>query len=70
MHEFFNELRDPNTHLDNEPLPDLLFNFTDEEISLAPEIIPNLIPAHVTITKTAPTSSSTTTDSEMEGGAI
>eukprot|EP00357_Protocruzia_adherens_P022054 CAMPEP_0114996450 /NCGR_PEP_ID=MMETSP0216-20121206/14316_1 /TAXON_ID=223996 /ORGANISM="Protocruzia adherens, Strain Boccale" /LENGTH=400 /DNA_ID=CAMNT_0002360653 /DNA_START=277 /DNA_END=1476 /DNA_ORIENTATION=+ len=44
LHPFFDELRDPNCRLPNgNPLPDL-FNFTQEELSLQPELVEQLIP--------------------------
>ncbi|XP_046375313.1 glycogen synthase kinase-3 beta-like isoform X2 [Haliotis cracherodii] len=46
-HAFFHELRDPATRLPNQkPLPPL-FNFTQEELSIAPTLNATLIPPHV-----------------------
>ena len=47
-HEFFNELRNPATLIDSEPVPSTFFIFTDEELSLAPEVAEELIPPHMT----------------------
>ncbi|ORX74036.1 Pkinase-domain-containing protein [Linderina pennispora] len=45
-HPFFDELRDPNTRLHNgQPLPEL-FDFTADELSVDPGLIPQLVPAH------------------------
>jgi glycogen synthase kinase 3 beta len=45
-HPFFDELRDPNTRLPSgKPLPPL-FNFTQEEIRVAGDLIHRLVPAH------------------------
>eukprot|EP00640_Fibrocapsa_japonica_P001527 CAMPEP_0113940704 /NCGR_PEP_ID=MMETSP1339-20121228/6779_1 /TAXON_ID=94617 /ORGANISM="Fibrocapsa japonica" /LENGTH=386 /DNA_ID=CAMNT_0000944627 /DNA_START=149 /DNA_END=1309 /DNA_ORIENTATION=+ /assembly_acc=CAM_ASM_000762 len=46
-HEFFDELRDPNTKLPNgAPLPDHLFSFTDLEMQINPAINEQIIPPH------------------------
>ncbi|ORX54046.1 Pkinase-domain-containing protein [Hesseltinella vesiculosa] len=45
-HPFFDELRDPNaTFTENKPLPPL-FNFTDHELSIRPELNSKLVPSH------------------------
>ncbi|CAO3623829.1 unnamed protein product [Cunninghamella echinulata] len=45
-HPFFDELRDPNTKMNQEkPLPPL-FNFTNHELSIKPELIHKLVPTH------------------------
>lgn len=45
-HPFFNELRDPNTRLPNgKPLPPL-FDFTEQELSVKPELNRIIIPPH------------------------
>ena len=42
---YFNELRDQNTRLPTgQPLPEL-FNFTQEEFNMAPDVLPQVIPA-------------------------
>jgi len=43
LHPYFNELRNQNCKINGNPLPDL-FNFTNEELSLQPELIDKLIP--------------------------
>ena len=46
LHNFFDELRDPNTRLPNgQPLPDHIFSFVKEEImSTDTKIMDQLIP--------------------------
>ncbi|KAI8068529.1 kinase-like domain-containing protein [Gongronella butleri] len=45
-HPFFDELRDPNATLtDHKPLPPL-FNFTEHELSIKPELNRTLVPPH------------------------
>ncbi|KAI8093856.1 kinase-like domain-containing protein [Halteromyces radiatus] len=45
-HSFFDELRDPNTKLNQDkPLPPL-FNFTEHELSIKPELNRKLVPPH------------------------
>lgn len=45
-HKFFDELRDPNTRLpNNRDLPPL-FNFTDLELKIQPELNSKLVPGH------------------------
>ncbi|KAI8050358.1 CMGC/GSK protein kinase [Syncephalis plumigaleata] len=46
IHPFFDELRDPNTTLpDGNPLPSL-FDFTELELSIQPELNAQLVPEH------------------------
>jgi len=45
VHPFFDELRDPATKIMGKDLP-LLFNFTEQELSLKPELNRLLIPSH------------------------
>mmetsp|Transcript_41592 Transcript_41592/g.81590 ORF Transcript_41592/g.81590 Transcript_41592/m.81590 type:complete len:380 (+) Transcript_41592:81-1220(+) len=49
-HPFFHELLEPNARLPNgKPLPDTLFNFTDNELSMAVSkgILDKLVPSHI-----------------------
>nr|XP_027218281.1 glycogen synthase kinase-3 beta-like isoform X3 [Penaeus vannamei] len=45
-HKFFDELRDPNTRLPNNRELPPLFNFTEHEIKIQPELNNKLIPSH------------------------
>lgn len=45
-HKFFDELRDPNTRLPNNRELPPLFNFTEQEIKIQPELNSKLIPPH------------------------
>jgi len=46
-HPFFDELREPGAKMPNgKDLPDL-FNFTAEELSIRPDLIHKLVPAHL-----------------------
>nr|ALK82316.1 glycogen synthase kinase 3 beta [Macrobrachium nipponense] len=45
-HKFFDELRDPNTRLPNNRELPPLFNFTDQEVKIQPELNSKLIPPH------------------------
>jgi len=46
-HSFFDEIRDPNTMLPNgKPLPNVLFNFSEQEIREAGPLLHKLIPPH------------------------
>ncbi|XP_053648092.1 glycogen synthase kinase-3 beta isoform X4 [Cherax quadricarinatus] len=45
-HKFFDELRDPNTRLPNNRELPPLYNFTEQEIKIQPELNNKLIPPH------------------------
>lgn len=45
-HKFFDELRDPNTRLPNNRELPPLYNFTEQEIKIQPELNSKLIPPH------------------------
>ncbi|KAK8397239.1 hypothetical protein O3P69_004744 [Scylla paramamosain] len=45
-HKFFDELRDPNTRLPNNRELPPLYNFTEQEIKIQPELNTKLIPPH------------------------
>ncbi|XP_042205624.1 glycogen synthase kinase-3 beta-like isoform X7 [Homarus americanus] len=45
-HKFFDELRDPSTRLPNNRELPPLYNFTEQEIKIQPELNSKLIPAH------------------------
>ncbi|KAI8323641.1 CMGC/GSK protein kinase [Martensiomyces pterosporus] len=46
VHPFFDELRDPNTRMPNGQVLPELFDFTVDELSVDPGLIPQLVPAH------------------------
>lgn len=46
VHPFFDELRNPETRLLNGRELPPLFNFTEQELSLRPDLIHKLVPAH------------------------
>ncbi|KAK1924658.1 glycogen synthase kinase 3 [Papiliotrema laurentii] len=46
VHEFFDELREENTRLPNGKELPALFDFTREELSIRPDLIRRLVPAH------------------------
>lgn len=47
-HPFFDELRRPETTMpDKSPLAPELFQFTNEEVSLMPEILDAILPPHI-----------------------
>ncbi|CAO3594102.1 unnamed protein product [Absidia cylindrospora] len=45
-HSFFDELRDPNTNLGQDKALPPLFNFTEHELSIKPELNRKLVPPH------------------------
>eukprot|EP00730_Choanoeca_flexa_P004893 TRINITY_DN11833_c0_g1_i1.p2 TRINITY_DN11833_c0_g1~~TRINITY_DN11833_c0_g1_i1.p2 ORF type:complete len:386 (+),score=63.72 TRINITY_DN11833_c0_g1_i1:387-1544(+) len=45
-HPFFEEIRQPGTSLDGNPLPEL-FSFVPEEMDSAPDVYDSLVPGHV-----------------------
>lgn len=48
LHPFFNELKQPNSTMpDGSPLQPEMFQFTNEEVSLVPGILDQLIPPHL-----------------------
>ncbi|CAF0877601.1 unnamed protein product [Adineta ricciae] len=61
-HAFFDELRDPDTRLTNGSLP-LLFNFSQQELSINPSLNPRLIPAHMQGQQGLATASGTSSNS-------
>ncbi|KAG2180713.1 hypothetical protein INT44_003720 [Umbelopsis vinacea] len=46
IHPFFDELRHPETRMANGRELPPLFNFTQHELSIRPDLIPQLVPAH------------------------
>lgn len=47
-HPFFDDLRNPSTRMpDGSPLPMELFQLTEEELVLGPEMASRLIPPHI-----------------------
>ncbi|XP_064650492.1 glycogen synthase kinase-3 beta-like isoform X2 [Lineus longissimus] len=73
-HNFFDELRDPNTRLPNGRELPPLFNFTERELSIEPSLNTILVPHHVrgqdsSQTSATPIANDTAPSSDSTGGA-